>query len=127
MEYIHGLDFQTRLFFQSVGFGFLLGILYDVFRFVRILISEKRAFIIFMDMLYFTLCGFLIFCFALVLDNGEIRAYLLVGNLAGWLICYFSMGIASAKIRNLIRSQKRNIRAVKLKIRKKMVNSRKKS
>lgn len=118
MEYIHGLNFQARLFFQSVGFGFLLGILYDAFRTVRILISSKKAVVIIMDTAYFVLCGFLIFCFSLVLDNGEIRAYLLAGNLIGWLIYYFSMGFVSAKIRMIIRRLKKNVRIRKAKNRK---------
>lgn len=118
MEYIHGLNFQARLFFQSIGFGFLLGILYDTFRTLRIIISSKKAFVIFMDTAYFVLCGFLFFCFSLVLDNGEIRAYLLFGNLIGWMIYYFSLGFASAKIRALIRKLKRNLVLSKPKSRK---------
>lgn len=106
MEYIQGLNFQIRLFFQAAGFGFLLGILYDIFRFVRIIFPDKKAFVIIMDTAYFIICGFLIFCFALIVDNGEIRAYLLAGNLIGWLICYFSTGIASAKGRAFIRRKK---------------------
>lgn len=127
MEYIHGLDFQAKLFFQSVGFGFLLGVLYDVFRFVRIIVSDKKAFIIFIDTAYFVLCGFLIFCFSLVLDNGEIRAYLLAGNLFGWLIYYFSMGFASAKIRAFIRRLKKKMRIHKIKNRKNKADLLKKS
>lgn len=121
MEYIQGLNFQMRLFFQSVGFGFLLGIIYDIFRFVRILVPDKKSLVIIMDTVYFVLCGFLIFCFALVADNGEIRAYLLAGNLIGWLICYFSTGIASAKIRAFIRRKKMNLVVLKSKMQKSKV------
>lgn len=80
-----------------------------------------------MDTAYFILCGFLIFCFALVLDYGEIRAYLLAGNLFGWMIYYFSMGFVSAKIRIVIRRQKTNIKILKFKMKKNKAETPKKS
>ncbi len=102
MEYIQGLSVQTEIFLLSLGFGFLLGILYDVFRTLRLIISKSVSFTVFMDMLYFALCAFLIFCFDLVVDSGKIRLYVLFGDLLGWLIYYFSFGEISIKISNLI-------------------------
>ncbi len=92
MEYIQGLNVQTRIFFYSLGFGFLLGILYDVFRTVRLIISNSKSFVVFMDLLYFAVCAFLIFCFNMVVDSGRIRIYVVLGEILGWLIYYFSFG-----------------------------------
>lgn len=92
MIYIQGVAEQTRLFLLSIGFGFLLGILYDVFRTVRLVISDSKAFVLFMDLLYFAFCTFLNFCYLLTLDYGKIRFYIAFAELLGWLIYYFSFG-----------------------------------
>lgn len=98
MDYIQGLNVQTEIFFYALGFGFLLGILYDVFRTVRLIISDSRGFVIAMDILYFAVCSFLIFCFNLVVDNGRVRIYVVFGELLGWLIYYFSFGSIAMKV-----------------------------
>lgn len=102
MEYIQGLNAQTQIFFYSLGFGFLLGILYDVFRTLRTVISNSRGFVLFMDLLYFTACAFLIFCFNMVVDSGHIRIYIALGELLGWLIYYFSFGAIAIKAGNAV-------------------------
>lgn len=98
MEYIQGLSTQTSLFLYSLGFGFLLGILYDVFRTVRMIISNGKGFVIFMDVLYFFVCGVLSFFFILVVDEGKLRIYTLLGEALGFAVYYFSLGAVAIKI-----------------------------
>ena len=102
MDYIQGLSSQTEIFLFSLGFGFLLGILYDIFRTLRLIISDSSFFTVFADVTYFLVCTFLIFCFDLVVDSGKIRLYVLFGDLLGWLIYYFSFGEISIKLSNKI-------------------------
>lgn len=102
MVYIQGVAEQTRLFLLSIGFGFLLGILYDVFRTVRLVISDSKGFVIFMDLLYFTFCTFLNFCYLLTLDYGKIRFYIVFAELLGWLIYYFSFGAIAVRVSRFI-------------------------
>lgn len=98
MVYIQGITDQTRLFLLSVGFGFLLGILYDIFRTVRMIISERAFFVVTMDILYFCTCTFCNFCFVMALDNGRIRAFVALGEALGWIIYYFSFGAIAVKV-----------------------------
>ncbi len=100
MDYIQGLSAQTEIFLLALGFGFILGILYDVFRTFRMIISDSAPFIFLMDILYFLLCTFLVFCFNLTVDGGKIRLYVMLGDLLGWLIYYFSLGEISVRISN---------------------------
>ncbi len=100
MDYIQGLSAQTEIFLLSLGFGFLLGILYDVFRTLRLIISRSVSFTVAVDILYFLLCALFVFCFNLVVDSGKIRLYVLFGDMLGWLIWYFSLGEISAKLGN---------------------------
>ncbi|MBQ8014823.1 MAG: spore cortex biosynthesis protein YabQ [Clostridia bacterium] len=102
MEYIQGLAVQTEIFLYALGFGFLLGILYDVFRTVRMIISNSKGFVFFMDLLYFTVCAFLVFCFNMVVDNGQIKIYVVFGEVAGWFVYYFSFGAIALRISNAV-------------------------
>lgn len=102
MDYIQGLSVQTEIFLLSLGFGFLLGILYDVFRTLRLIISRSAGFTVFMDIFCFVLCAFLIFFFNLIVDEGKIRLYVLFGDLLGWMIYYFSFGEISMRVSNRI-------------------------
>ncbi len=102
MIYIQGMAEQTEIFFYSLGFGFLLGILYDIFRLVRLVISRSKGFVLFMDLLYFAVCSVLVFCFMLVADSGKVRLYTVAGEAIGWLIYYFSFGTVAIRFSNAV-------------------------
>ncbi len=102
MEYIQGISSQTALFFLSLGFGFLLGVLYDVFRTVRLIVSDGKRFVFVMDFLYFAVCGVLSFFFLLVTDEGRLRIYTLSGEILGWMIYYFSFGVVAVRATNAV-------------------------
>ena len=102
MEYIQGISSQTALFFLSLGFGFLLGVLYDVFRTVRLIVSDGKRFVFVMDFLYFAACGVLSFFFFLVTDEGRLRIYTLSGEILGWMIYYFSFGAVAVRVTNTV-------------------------
>ena len=108
MDYIQGLSEQTEIFLLSLGFGFLLGFIYDIFRTLRLIISRPSAFTVAADILYFLLCALLVFCFNLVVDSGKIRLYVLFGDMLGWFIYYFSLGeIISRFINKVVSCAKR--------------------
>lgn len=97
MDYITGMPEQSRLFAYAFGFGFLLGILYDVFRVVRMALSLQKRAVFVQDILYVLLCGILTFLYALVMQGGQLKGYLLAGQLLGWLVYYFSMGVVAIR------------------------------
>ena len=103
-DYIYSLSLadQTKGFLLSLGFGFLMGILYDLVRIVRISISKSKKLILIFDLLYCIFLGFCSYIFFLVVNEGDIRGFLLLGEGIGFAIYYFSLGIvvfaASEKI-----------------------------
>lgn len=103
-DYIYSLSLadQTKGFLLSLGFGFLMGIFYDLVRIVRISISKSKKVILVFDLLYFVLLGFCSYLFFLVVNEGDIRAFLLLGEGIGFAVYYFSLGVvvftASEKI-----------------------------
>ena len=58
---------QTLIFVASLGVGFLLGILYDIFRALRLSFTKGKAAIVIFDLLYFFAVAFLSF----LCDNKE--------------------------------------------------------
>ena len=94
-DYLYSVSLakQTTNFLLSLGLGFIIGILYDVFRIVRICISKGKIAFVISDILYFLVLGVLTFSFCLAVNEGELRFYILFGELAGFSIYYFSLGI----------------------------------
>lgn len=78
---------QTLTFLLSLLGGAVLCLLYDLFRIFRLSRSTSRVGLFVEDVLYFVLCGFLTFCFFIVRCSGEIRGYVLLGELLGFVVC----------------------------------------
>lgn len=97
MDYIQGLPEQTHLFLQAVGCGFWLGVLYSVFRIARIGLHLKNKIVFFWDILYVLLCAVLTFFYLLAVNNGQMTFFILFGELLGWLVYYFSLGIIAIR------------------------------
>lgn len=83
---------QTRLFLLSCGTGFLLGVLYEAFRLLRMMLSAKRKFAFIFDIAYCLSATFLTFVFILTANRGAVRWYIIFGVAAGWVIYYFALG-----------------------------------
>lgn len=102
MIYLPTIADQTKVFMLSLGMGFILGILYDVFRVIRLIITDKPRAFIFQDMLYFALCTLISFMFLLGVNNGKLRSFELAGEILGWLVYYFTFGTVAIRFGNLV-------------------------
>ncbi len=89
---------QLTIFLCSLGVGFLLGIIYDVLRTIRLSLSEEKPLIIVFDLLYFLILSFITFIFILALNKGEVRFYIFFGEITGLLFYYFSFGVVAMKL-----------------------------
>ncbi len=99
---------QLTIFVASLGLGFLLGIMYDVFRAIRLSLTNSKIAVIVFDLLYFFFFGLFSFLFILALNKGEIRFYIIAGEFIGALFYYISFGIAAIKFTDLcVRGLKR--------------------
>ncbi len=77
---------ETVLFFFSCLFGVGLGVLYDVFRVLRLILSPPRGLLFALDVLYALLCCVVLFFFFLIFNNGLPRVFLLLGSFLGAVI-----------------------------------------
>ncbi len=89
---------QLAIFVLSLGLGFLLGVLYDIVRALRLSITHSKIVLIICDILYFIAFGLISFLFILALNKGEIRFYIIIGEVIGAVFYYVSLGIAVIKI-----------------------------
>ncbi len=97
MEYIISLSTQTKGFLFSVGFGVIIGVLYDLLRIVRLCLTGKSFFVAVFDIVFAVSAAVLSFLFFLTVTDGEIRLYILFGEMLGFLIYYFSFGIIAVR------------------------------
>lgn len=90
--YLPTVAFQTKIFFLSIGLGFLLGILYDIFYLFRITFTRTKIALYVQDILYLLICSFVTFLYILSVSSGMIRLYILIGEIFGFFIYYISVG-----------------------------------
>lgn len=88
---------QLTIFCAALGLGFLLGVLYDIFRTIRLSLTNAKPAVVIFDLLYFSLFGLATFLFILALNKGEVRSYIIAGELIGAVFYYISFGIAAIK------------------------------
>lgn len=98
--YLAGVSQQLRLFTLSLGLGFLLGIVYDLFRSLRLIFSRTpgKYTLFVQDIIYVILCAVITFLFLLSENYGEIRAYVLAGEIIGFFAYYFTIGVLTMRV-----------------------------
>ncbi len=97
MEYIVSLSSQTKNFLFSLGFGVLIGVLYDILRVIRMSISSSKKALYVTDFIFVFVSSVATFLFCLTVTDGQLRFYVLFGEALGFLIYYFSFGIIAVK------------------------------
>lgn len=83
---------QLKLFLISCLFGIPIGIVFDIFRAVRVVIPHGKAAVAVEDILFFLLYGIFIMAFSAAAARSEFRFYFCIGNLLGFLIYHFTAG-----------------------------------
>ena len=103
---------ELWIFSYSCLLGLGLGILYDVFRIIRMLINTKNITIFLQDVIYFIVSGLITFLFVLGINEGQSRFYILAGEGIGWIAYHITLGEkiyrSSENIVKIIRPKFRN-------------------
>lgn len=89
---------ETRLFLLSIVVGVGLSLLYDLLRVLRLQTRHRPIVVSLEDLLYFLVCAAVTFGFALKDNSGQIRGYILIGELLGWGCWHLSAGEVAVKI-----------------------------
>lgn len=103
---------QTLIFFTSLGVGFLLGILYDIMRAFRLSFGKGKSVTVITDLIYFSLVAFCSYVYMLAANKGEVRSYIIIGELIGAIFYYFSLGVVAVKITERLAALLKKIRTL---------------
>lgn len=76
----------------SVLVGLALAVVYDIFRVTRILFRTGKIVMYVQDILYGIAAAFVTFLLALAVNSGEIRFYIIGGELIGMAVYFLTVG-----------------------------------
>lgn len=82
---------ELRFFLNSIIWGVILLVIYDVFRIIRRIIKHNSFFVAIQDIFYWILCSILIFNMMYEYNNGIIRAFAVLAILIGMLLYHGSV------------------------------------
>lgn len=85
------LEAETQIYLLSVLLGVGIGIVYDMFRALRIMFKHKNWLVAVEDVVFVFLAGFCVLTFATGL-TGKLRVFTLFGMAAGFVVEHFSVG-----------------------------------
>lgn len=77
---------QILSFLRSILLGVLLCVLYDFIKSARLTVDFSDIAIFLQDIIYSCISAFVTFVFLLSVTNGEMRGYVILGVLAGFII-----------------------------------------
>lgn len=83
---------QLQLFLLSCVFGIPIGIVFDIFRVIRMIIRHNKIAAALEDILFFCLYGVFLMCFTISMARSEFRFYYCFGNLIGFILYYVTAG-----------------------------------
>ncbi len=83
---------QIQAFLLSLAIGVVIGVLYDLFRILRLCFTDHKAVVVIQDILFWSVSAVLSFLFVFVVNNGAFRGYLAFGELLGFALYYFTLG-----------------------------------
>lgn len=84
-------SFQLFSFLVSIAIGIAYCLIYDILRAYRKSKAVDDLTVFFQDLIYFVVISIATFVLFMALSNGEIRAYILIGLLLGFLLCFFTL------------------------------------
>lgn len=93
---------STLLFFYSILTGAVLGVVYDIFRILRIACPPKKIAIIVQDVIFALICIITTLMFFQFFTNGALRFFVLIGEFLGFLLYYLTIGVIVIKTARVI-------------------------
>lgn len=77
--------FQLFTFLGAIVLGVCYSLFYDFFRAWRKVNISSYIIVFLQDIFYFIICAFITFVYLLSVTNGEIRAYIIIGIILGFI------------------------------------------
>lgn len=94
---------QLKYFVIALAVGFFMGVLYEVFRLIRLISPRGKILCFICDVLFMSLASLVSFILTVVINTGIVRWYILLGEVVGFFIYMRTIGRVSGAIFRLIR------------------------
>ena len=91
-------NFQLISFLISCGVGVVYCLIYDILRAIRKSTDVTDGTVFLQDIVYFIIISITTFMLLTALSNGEIRSYVIIGLLLGFLLCFCTFSRINLKI-----------------------------
>lgn len=92
MSYTEPLINQIYRFMLSVGFGIIMGLLYEVLTFIFTSLFYSKRSALLRDVIFSIVFTIMSFFFMLVYNEGEIRLNIIFGQISGVVIFHLTFG-----------------------------------
>lgn len=103
---------QLGLLITAALLGFVLGMVYDVFRVFRVTTRCGRVAVFVLDIIYWLICAAATFAFLILQNDGKLRALVIICEVAGSVLYYYTIGVIVIKRAEAVSSGiKRHARA----------------
>jgi hypothetical protein len=113
MVYLQDMATQTRLFLFFLALGFLLGLVYDAVRALRVLFLSPRRPTLVLDAVFGGVAAAVSFLALLALNDGDVQYFSLLGEGLGALVYAFSLGQAGVRWRvQIFRTKNKLVQAL---------------
>lgn len=93
---------QLLTFLQAMGIGCGLWVVFDVFRIMRMMGKRLLILIYIQDILFFLLCGGVTYLFMLQTSDGQVRVFILLGEILGAFLYNFTISLLIRKVAQAI-------------------------
>ena len=85
------LSWQVISFLYALAVGAFLALFYDIFRSIRKGKKCNAVAVFFQDVFFWVVATFITFLLLIARCNGEIRGYVLIGEVIGFLLYHFTL------------------------------------
>lgn len=92
LETFFSVSEETRLFLFSCIMGVPVGIVFDVFRVLRVIFPQNKLSVALEDIAFLLVYAVMLMTFAMLFARGEVRFYFVIGNFLGFVLYFFTVG-----------------------------------
>lgn len=89
---------QINVFLMAILCGVIIAVINEVFRFLRYIGFNTNSGVFIQDILFMSTAAFVSFCFALCFNNGDVRSFILLAELLGFLAFRYTVGLFTGKL-----------------------------
>lgn len=83
---------QSTAFLYSLIFGAAAGLLYDIFKIIRMTLCKGKVSVFVIDFLYVFIVSLNLFIFSVAYMLGFFRVFVMLGSIFGFVVCRLTLG-----------------------------------